>query len=146
MKGYIAAVLAIVTGAVALLGCDSTVIPYREFMGSWGGTLEGPDGTSITVPESALSGQTEVYILKNPKGSDLPSGTVRVYEIGPVGTQLKIPAVFSVPSGLCRPAKWSLHGNGPWLNLPRDTKSCASGFTCADVTVMGNIACIKEAE
>ena len=132
--------LAIVAG---LFGCNSVPIPYREYMGSWGGSLEGPDGTSIVVPNGALTGQTEVYILENPEANNLPDGTLKVYEIGPVGTQLKVPAVFQVPSNLCKPTRWSLHGAGPWLKLPLDTIACVSGFTCVDITVMGNIACIK---
>ena len=133
--------VAILATLVAGCGSDAT-IPYRAWMGSWGGSLDGPDNTSITIPEKALSDQHEIYILKNTDATDLPEGTVMVYDAGTTGLELNIPAIFAVPSSLCRPAKWSLLGGSPWIGLPGSTE-CPTGFTCVKLTVLGSIACTK---
>lgn len=134
-----------ISGAIAIIlmmgGCGSNTLPYRVWLGSWGGTLEGPDGTSLTIPAKALTDQAEIYILKNDQATDLPDKTITVYDVGTTGLKLNVPAIFAVPTALCNPSKWSLHGTAPWLNLKN--ADCPSGFTCAELTVLGTIACTK---
>jgi len=137
MKRVFAAII------IILLGCGTTTLPYRAYLGSWGGKVDGPDKTYVTIPAKALTEQTEIYILENTGLSNLPANTLKVYMIGTTGIKLKAPAVFAVPSGLCKPAKWSLKGTEPWSDMPEE-KNCPAGFTCADLTVLGSVACTKE--
>ena len=128
---------------IALWACDTRLIPYRAYMGPEGGTLEGPDSTSIIIPKDALEQDTEIYIFRNQNATNLPEGTQMVYDLGTHGISLKKQAIFAVPSGACNPTKWSLNGTGPWLNLPRIMDNCPKGQVCAAVTVLGSIACTK---
>ena len=129
--------------SLIFLSCDTRFIPYRSVVGPAGGTVYGPDKTILGIPENALTEQIECYVLPGDTAKDLPTGTLKVYEIGPLGLKLDKPAFFAVPKELCNPQKWSAEGKTPWIELTDSAKNCPQGYFCTSLEQFGYMACIR---
>jgi hypothetical protein len=71
------------------------VIAGSVTVGASGGTLQLPDGASLTVPPGALAAETVISAHR----TDVPSASdfAAVYEFGPSGTAFSVPATLTVP-------------------------------------------------
>lgn len=57
-------------------GGNSTPAPTTKTVGSGGGTISAPDGTSIVFPPNALSGDTTISMTANAQPPALPGGSL----------------------------------------------------------------------
>jgi hypothetical protein len=85
---------------LALAGCTSggAQLNITKSVGAGGGTVNGNDGTSVTIPMGALSSDANITITSVEVAA--PTGTVIVgpaYDFGPAGTQFAQPVTITLP-------------------------------------------------
>jgi alpha-tubulin suppressor-like RCC1 family protein len=77
-------------------------VPAAVVVGPAGGTVTGPDGVRLDVPEGALASDTTLQIVATDAGSSLPlpAGVQvgpRMYALLPHGTVFSVPVTLTVP-------------------------------------------------
>ncbi len=75
--------------------------PVSNTIGSSGGTVTGPNGAKVIIPQGALTQDTEIAIAQTSSGAPtLPSGVTSVgtmFAFTPHGTTFAVPVTITVP-------------------------------------------------
>ncbi len=101
MRGLASGLLA--AGAALLMSCGGAPPPalVNAVIGPSGGTLTGPDGVQVVIPQGALSVATTISIARSAVGApELPSGyppAGNVYEFTPHGLIFALPVTIRMP-------------------------------------------------
>src|SRR5438105_166396 len=100
------------------VSCSNSGTPAKttQSVGTSGGQVTGSDGTSLTIPAGAVTGDT-TFTIETAKNAAAPTGAAPVaaiYAFGPEGAQFAKPVT---------------------VTLPIDTSRLPAGKTAADVKI-----------
>ncbi len=99
-KALVRATMAVFVAALVGCGGDSTP-PAPTGIGPAGGTVAGPDGTSVVVPANSLTTNIDIAIaMDTGNAPSLPAGLTALgstYAFTPHGTGFAVPAMVTVP-------------------------------------------------